>query len=68
MDPLVLGALVASCTVLGLLPGRVPAVFGMRSPDLMPATRCGKLNSFALLGTAMFIIMGILPDAVMGLA
>ena len=71
MDPLLLGALVAVCTIgvlfsgvsvaLGLLivSGGFLVVFdGMRSLELMPEIFFGKLNSFALLSIPMFIIMG----------
>ncbi|MCQ0092967.1 TRAP transporter large permease [Roseovarius sp. M141] len=71
MDPLVLGALVAFCTIavlfsgvsvaLGLLivSGGFLVVFdGMRSLELMPEIFFGKLDSFALLSIPMFIIMG----------
>ncbi|MFX0540226.1 TRAP transporter large permease [Roseovarius sp. S4756] len=71
MDPLVLGALVAICTIavlfsgvsvaLGLLivsGGFLIAFDGMRSLELMPEIFFGKLDSFALLSIPMFIIMG----------
>ncbi|MFX0544479.1 TRAP transporter large permease [Roseovarius sp. S1116L3] len=71
MDPLLLGALVAVCTIavlfsgvsvaLGLLivSGGFLVVFdGMRSLELMPEIFFGKLDSFALLSIPMFIIMG----------
>ncbi|WP_113910798.1 TRAP transporter large permease [Roseovarius dicentrarchi] len=71
MDPLVLGGLVALCTIavlfsgvsvaLGLLivSGGFLVVFdGMRSLELMPEIFFGKLDSFALLSIPMFIIMG----------
>ncbi|WP_324754829.1 TRAP transporter large permease [Roseovarius sp. Pro17] len=71
MDPLVLGALVALCTItvlfsgvsvaLGLLivsGGFLVAFDGMRSLELMPELFFGHLNSFALLSIPMFIIMG----------
>jgi len=71
MDPLILGALVAICTIgvlfsgvsvaLGLLivsGGFLVAFDGMRSLELMPEIFFSKLNSFALLSIPMFIIMG----------
>ncbi|PVA11581.1 C4-dicarboxylate ABC transporter [Pelagivirga sediminicola] len=71
MDPLILGALVAICTIavlfsgvsvaLGLLivSGGFLVMFdGMRSLELMPELFFGSLNSFALLSIPMFIIMG----------
>ncbi len=71
MDPLLLGGLVALCTIavlfsgvsvaLGLLivSGGFLVVFdGMRSLELMPEIFFGKLDSFALLSIPMFIIMG----------
>ncbi len=71
MDPLVLGALVALCTIavlfsgvsvaLGLLivsGGFLVAFDGVRSLELMPELFFGHLNSFALLSIPMFIIMG----------
>ncbi|MDO5758322.1 MAG: TRAP transporter large permease [Rhodobacterales bacterium] len=71
MDPLLLGALVALCTIgmlfsgvsvaLGLLivaGGFLAAFDGFRSLELMPEIFFGNLNSFALLSIPMFIIMG----------
>ena len=71
MDPLSLGAAVATVTVLVLFSGVSVAtgllivsagfllVFdGLRSLELMPEIFFGKLDSFALLSIPMFIIMG----------
>jgi len=70
-DPLVLGLLVALCT-LGVLfsgvsvangllivsAGFLLAFDGLRSLELLPEIFYGKLDSFALLSIPMFIIMG----------
>ncbi|MFK5980521.1 MAG: TRAP transporter large permease [Rhizobiaceae bacterium] len=71
MDPILLGALVAFCTILVLFSGVsvanglliVSAGFlltfdGIRSLELMPEIFFGKLDNFALLSIPMFIIMG----------
>ncbi len=71
MDPLVVGLMVAVCTVLvlfsgvsvatGLLivaAGFLLAFDGMRSLVALPELFYGELNSFALLSIPMFIIMG----------
>ncbi len=71
MDPLLLGALVASATILVLFSGVSVAIGllivsagflivfdGLRSLELMPEILFGKLDNFALLSIPMFIIMG----------
>lgn len=71
MDPLMLGLLIGSVTILVLFSGisvavgllSVSALFlfifdGVRSLELIPEILFGKLNSFALLSIPMFIIMG----------
>lgn len=71
MDPLLLGAFVATATILVLFSGVsvanglliVSAGFlltfdGIRSLELMPEIFFGKLDNFALLSIPMFIIMG----------
>jgi len=71
IDPLFLGRFVAVATILVLFSGVsiilglliVSAGFlivfdGMRSLALMPESRFGKLNNFALLSILIFIIMG----------
>ena len=71
MDPLMLGLLIGSVTILVLFSGisvavgllSVSALFlfifdGVRSLELIPEILFGKLDSFALLSIPMFIIMG----------
>ena len=71
MDPLVLGLLVATVTILILFSGIsvangllvVSAIFlltfdGFRSLELIPEVLFGKLDNFALLSIPMFILMG----------
>ena len=71
MDPLILGALVGTSTILILFSGIsvgigllvVSALFimifdGAPSLALIPEIFFGKLDSFALLSIPMFIIMG----------
>ena len=71
MDPLVLGLLVATITILILFSGIsvangllvVSAIFlltfdGFRSLELIPEVLFGKLDNFALLSIPMFILMG----------
>jgi len=71
MEPLVLGALVAICTVIVLFSGVSVAVGllivsagflivfdGFGSLELLPELFFGKLDNFALLSIPMFIIMG----------